>query len=75
MIGASITAYDGNTASIEDEEIGTLKFYLKKWNVETGEYLIFQELPTGSCLLNNPESVNRENSHFYETNPNSQKDV
>ena len=60
MIGASITSYDANTASIEDEEIGSLKFYLKKWNVDKGEYVSFEELPTGPCLMNMPDTVNAE---------------
>ena len=34
MIAAAVTSYDGSEESIEDEEIGTLKFYIKAWNVE-----------------------------------------
>ena len=31
-IAATITSYDGNRESIEDEEIGTIKFFIKSWS-------------------------------------------
>ena len=49
MIAAAVTSYDGSTESIEDEEIGTLKFYQKAWNVERNEGLSFKELKTRPC--------------------------
>ena len=31
VIAAAITAYDSNEQPIEDERIGTVEFYLKRW--------------------------------------------
>ena len=44
-IAAAISNFDGNEESIEDEEIGIVRFIMKSW---TGplDNVIFTELPT-----------------------------
>ena len=49
MIAAAVTSYDGSKESIEDEEIGTIKFYIKAWNVEKEEGLSWKELKSRPC--------------------------
>ena len=65
VIGAAVTSYDQNPESIEDEEIGTVKFYMKTWNVAKNEGLNFRELVLGPCPMR---------GFFYRTNENSQGD-
>lgn len=33
-VAAAVTSFDGNADSIEDPEIGEIKFYLKQWGQE-----------------------------------------
>ena len=47
-IGAAITDFDGNLESIEDEEIGVVKFFMKSWTGPFDE-VVFTELPVSQC--------------------------
>ena len=46
-VAAGLTAFDGSRESIEDESIGTVKFYLKSWQNE--EELNLTELESAPC--------------------------
>ena len=46
-MAAGLTAFDGSRESIEDESIGTVKFYLKSWQNE--EELNLTELDSAPC--------------------------
>ena len=46
-MAAGLTAFDGREESIEDESIGTVKFYLKSWTDETA--VKFTELESRQC--------------------------
>jgi len=50
-VAAAITGYDGDPNPIEDPTIGTLKMYLKTWNVydEENGGLAFHEIPLRPC--------------------------
>ena len=48
-VAAAVTAFDGNLEPIEDERIGTVKFYLKKWSDASGTDFHFEELRTRPC--------------------------
>ena len=47
-VAAAISGFDGNMESIEDEEIGIVRFVIKSW---TGalDSVVFTELPTRPC--------------------------
>lgn len=65
MIAAGITAYDGNSASIEDPSIGELNFYIKSWGPRMAFPTI--KLDTHLCTakdLNNVDGT-EEQSYFY----------
>ena len=49
MIAAAVTSFDGNEESIEDEEIGTIKFFLKSWNMDSNDGLKWTELESRPC--------------------------
>ena len=56
QVAFAITAYDGNTESIEDEEIGVLKAFFISWgenyvdyNEETLSLTGITEIPTRNC--------------------------
>ena len=44
QVAAAVTNYDGDPNSIEDPEIGTVKFYLKQWGVDGKQGVNFLEL-------------------------------
>ena len=77
MIGAALTSFDQSTESIEDEEIGTIKFYIKTWNVNKNEGLSWKELKQRPCQTSDfdQESNQSEASGFYQTNPVSVADI
>ena len=80
MIAAAVTSYDGSSESIEDEDIGTIKFYMKSWNVKENEGLSWKELKSRPCqksdFAQKDDSI--EDLHrtgFYNTNPVSVADI
>ena len=50
-IAAALTRYDGSSEVIEDPSIGTLKMYIKSWDVYDAENggLKFTEIPLRAC--------------------------
>ena len=54
QVAAAVTSYDGNQQSIEDPEIGQIKFYLKQWGLGS-DGLDFIEVKTKPCQ---PEDFN-----------------
>ena len=48
-IAATISSFDGNPNSIEDEEIGTIKFFTKSWGEEFDDDINFKELKQKKC--------------------------
>ena len=49
QIAAAVTSYDGNPNSIEDPEIGVVKFYLKQWGLDDSPGITFKEVKTRQC--------------------------
>ena len=47
-IAAAISRFDGDAESIEDEEIGVIRFFIKSWTGPLDE-VVFTELPTSQC--------------------------
>lgn len=84
-VGAAVTTYDSDAGVTEDETIGTIKFFLKRWNVAAQEWLSFTELQTAPCALNSedvlvplaPDTItqNEQRSDFFSINPMSEADV
>ena len=61
-IAAAISRFDGDAESIEDEEIGVLRFFIKSWTGPLDE-IVFTELPTRQCT----ETDFQE--HFFPLHP------
>ena len=77
MIAAAVTSFDGSGESIEDEEIGTIKFFLKSWNIDSHDGLKWTELESRPCEPNDFKYEKEQDnsavqSSFYETNPISE---
>ena len=49
QIAAGITAYKDGSSTIEDPEIGVIKFYEKSWGYEGQTQVEFRELRTKPC--------------------------
>ena len=49
QIAAAVTSYDGVVDSIEDPEIGVLRFYLKQWGVNGKPGITFLEVASRPC--------------------------
>lgn len=50
-VAAAVTSYDGSSKVIEDPTIGTLKMYIKSWDVydSVAGGLKFTEIPLRNC--------------------------
>ena len=72
MIAAAVTSFDGNEESIEDEEIGTINFFLKSWNMNSNDGLKWTELESRPCEPDDFKYEKDKNDGFYETNPISE---
>ena len=48
-MAAAITSFDGKSESIEDPEIGEIKFYLKQWGVDGAPGINFIPVSTRPC--------------------------
>ena len=67
-MAAGVTAFDGVTQSIEDPEIGQIKFYLKQWGLEAGnDGITFREVRTRDC---EDADFDDEDSLFFPINEN-----
>ena len=49
QVAAAVTSFDQSVESEEDESIGTMKFYMKKWGTEGEPGIIFEEVPLRPC--------------------------
>ena len=74
QIGAAVTAYDGDSSSIEDPTIGTLEFYIKEYGVSNNNVTFLQRLSTKPCELNTVDGTNLDSS-FYPTPQDLEKDL
>ena len=68
-MAAAIVNFDDLSISNEDPEIGTVKFYLKKWGDQSQQGITFEEIPSRSCEASDFES--EENEAFYPININA----
>lgn len=50
-IAATVSAFDTNPDPIEDERIGTIKFYIKSWSNAIGTDFGFKELDARPCSI------------------------
>ena len=49
-VAAGVTSFDNKGDIIEDEDMGTLKFYLKYWYLEDDKVIFdFKEVPSRPC--------------------------
>ena len=48
-VAAAVTSYDGESFDIEEERIGTVKFYEKKWGFDGSRGIQFTEIPQRPC--------------------------
>ena len=77
-VAAAITEYDRDPNPIEDPEVGTLKMYLKKWDVydEENGGVTFEEVVLRPCQESDFDlGGGAPNSLFYDTNPSSMQDL
>ena len=74
-VSAAVIRYDYTTEPIEDPDIGTLKFFLKSWNIYDGEngFLKFEEIPTRPCKLS--DFGETDDSYFYQTSSAWERDL
>ena len=74
-VAAAITGYDGDPNPIEDPTIGTLKMYLKTWNVydEENGGLSFHEIPLRPCQQSDFDKS--PESPFFEPKESSLRDL
>ena len=68
-------AYDGNEESIEDPEIGIVKFYLKQWGLNDTPGISFTEVKTRPCREDDFNWDNNPKSKFFPVNKASIKDM
>ena len=78
-MAAAVTSFDGSSEDITDPEIGEIKFYLKRWDVD-GEIkgVFFKELETRVCEssdFNDVEGTSSDVSPFYPLKPQSKTDL
>ena len=79
-LSAAVTKYNGDSSSIEDPTIATLKFYMKSWDIydpSTSGGLEWTEVKTKNCTANDFNDIDGSNtrSKFYPTNPMSELEV
>ena len=74
-VAAAIIAYDFDPEPIEDLDIGSLKFYMKTWNIydEDNGKLTFTEIPTRPCKMS--DFGENEDSYFYKASKSWERDL
>ena len=74
-VAAAIIRYDFDPEPIEDPDVGTLKFYMKIWNIydEENGGLEFKEVPTRPCKMS--DFGESDDSYFYETSESWSRDL
>ena len=63
-IASAVTKYDGSSEVVEQPEMGTIQFYLKKWGDvdDSGkEEFRFERLPTKQCKTDDFNDVEGKN--------------
>ena len=48
-MAAAVANFDNSSIPIEDPEIGTVKFYVKKWGDLSNPGINFEEIPSRPC--------------------------